>query len=459
LSEDVISLAMLGAIVILAGKRDRFDRSVYLYLVAAQALLVAEELAFTSYASVYGFMNLVGHLLRLGSVYCFYQAIVVVGLTSPANLLFHELTARGESLRRSEQRYRNLVECAPDAIFVNRNDSVDYVNPAALQLFGASMPTEVIGRPILDLFHPDYHGIVAGRIRELRAGTPVPLIDERILRLDGSVRDVEVAAFEDDAGQAIEVILRDVTDRREAERHLVEYAARLASSNEDLERFAYVASHDLQEPLRSIVSFSQLLERRYKGKLGEDADEYIQFIIEGGERMRTLILDLLAFSRVAISTPPPGPVDAEEVVDTALTGLDRAIIDSGAEVTHDPLPVVLADATQLGQVFANLVGNAIKYRRAAGGRDGRVLRPGQRDRDRFRVPRPDLRHLSAPPYPGEVRGDRDRARDREADRGATRGADPGRVGAGKRLDVLFHPAGREGRRGAPIEGKRGPGRM
>ena len=364
-SEYVISLAILGAIVILAWKRDRFDCSVYLYLVAG-------ELAFTSYASVYGFMNLVGHLLRLGSVYCFYQAIVVVGLTRRANLLFHELTARGESLRRSEQRYRNLVECAPDAIFVNRNDSVDYVNPAALQLFGASMPTEVIGRPILDLFHPDYHGIVARRIRELRPGTPVPLIDERILRLDGSVRDVEVAAFpfEDDAGPAIEVVLRDVTDRREAERHLMEYAARLASSNEDLERFAYVASHDMQEPLRSIVSFSQLLERRYKGKLGEDADEYIQFIVEGGERMQTLILDLLAFSRVTISTAPPEPVDAEEVFDTGLAGLDQAIIDSGAEVTHDPLPVVLTDATQLGQVYANLVGNVIKYRRAAGGRDG-----------------------------------------------------------------------------------------
>ncbi len=216
---------------------------------------------------------------------------MVVGLTRPTDLLFRELTAREESLRRSEHRYRSLVEFAPDAIFVNRGDRVDYINPAGLQLFGAAAPEDVVGRPVLDLFHPAYRDMVAERIRRLRAGEPAPLVDEQIVRQDGSVRDVEVAAFpfDDEAGPAIEVILRDVTDRKEAERRMAEYAGRLAASNEDLQRFAYVASHDLQEPLRSIVSFSQLLARRYRGRLDADADEFIGFIVEGGNRMQALI--------------------------------------------------------------------------------------------------------------------------------------------------------------------------
>ncbi len=364
-SEYVIVLLMLATVVLLFLRREHLDRTVFLFLVAALGFLIAGELAFTSYASVYGFMNMLGHLFRLASVYCFYRAIVVVGLTRPTDLLFRELTAREEALRRSEQRYRSLVEFAPDAIFVNRGDRVDYVNPAALQLFGAAAPGDLLDRPALDLFHPSYRGMVAERVRQLRSGGGAPLADEQIVRPDGSVRDVEVAAFsfDDEAGPAIEVILRDVTDRKEAERHMAEYAARLSASNEDLQRFAYVASHDLQEPLRSIVSFSQLLERRYRGRLDADADEFIGFIVEGGERMQALITDLLSFSRVAATEAASVPVEAEAALAGAVSGLDRVIGETGASVTHDPLPAVLGDPTQLRQVFANLVGNAIKYRR------------------------------------------------------------------------------------------------
>jgi PAS domain S-box-containing protein len=365
-SEYVISLVMLATIAVLVRKRDRFDPSVFRYLVAAEVLLIAGELAFSSYASVYGPANLLGHLFRLASVYCFYRAFVVVGLTRPTDLLFRELTTREAALRRSEQRYRSLVECAPDAIFVNRDDRVDYVNPAALSLFGAAAPGEIVGRPALDLFHPEYRGLVSDRIRKLREGSPVPLVHERIVRLDGSVRDVEVAAFpfEDDAGPAIEVILRDVTDRKAAERRTAEYAERLAASNEDLERFAYVASHDLQEPLRSIVGFSQLLERRYRGQLDQDADEFIGFIIEGGQRMQALIQDLLAFSRVTTGARPFERVEMASVFDDVVAELDGPIREAGASVAREVLPAVTGDRTQVRQVLANLVGNAVKYRRA-----------------------------------------------------------------------------------------------
>ena len=364
-SEYVISIVMLGAVALFVLKRERFDPLVFRSLVAALALLIAGELAFTSYASVYGPANLLGHLFRLASVYCFYRAIVVVGLRNPADLLFRELTAREEALRRSEQRYRSLVEFSPDAIFVNRDDRVDYVNPAALQLFGAASPEAMVGRRVYDLFTPAYREFVAGRIRELRAGAPVPLVHEQIVRLDGSVRDVETAAFpfEDGTGPAIEVVLRDVTDRKEAERRMQEYAARLQRSNEDLQQFAYVASHDLQEPLRSIVGFSQLLARRYGGRLDEDADEFIGFIVEGGNRMQTLIRDLLRVARVETQAKEPVPTDAGAVVAGALVLLDPSLKETGATVTVGDLPAVMADPAQLEQVFVNLVGNAVKYRR------------------------------------------------------------------------------------------------
>lgn len=214
-SEYVIVLLMIATIAVLARQRAAFDRTVFGYLVAAQAFLILGELAFTSYVSVCGAANLLGHLFRPVSVYCFYRAIVVIGLTRPTDLLFRELTAREAALRRSEQRYRSLVDYAPDAIFVNRSDRVDYLNPAALQLFGAASPGEILGRPVLDLFAPAYRGLVTDRIRTLRTGLAVPLVDEQIVRLHGEIRDVEVAVFpfEDDTGTAIEVVLRDVTDR------------------------------------------------------------------------------------------------------------------------------------------------------------------------------------------------------------------------------------------------------
>jgi light-regulated signal transduction histidine kinase (bacteriophytochrome) len=137
----------------------------------------------------------------------------------------------------------------------------------------------------------------------------------------------------------------------------------LQLSNEELQRFAYVASHDLQEPLRSIISFTQLLERRYRGKLDTDADEFIGFIVEGGNRMQQLITDLLQLSRVETKAKPLAPTDAGEVAADALRLMETPIREAGATVTVGEMPTVMADAAQLAQVFTNLVGNALKYRR------------------------------------------------------------------------------------------------
>ena len=159
-------------------------------------------------------------------------------------------------------------------------------------------------------------------------------------------------------GKLREDKLRAVTaSRDELDRAKVE----LERSNKELEQFAYVASHDLQEPLRMVISFTQLLAKRYEGRLDENADKYIAYAVDGASRMQQLINDLLTFSRVTSRAVPPESVNCGKVLDDTLDGLASSIEDTGARVTHDPLPIVRADPTQLGQLLQNLIGNAIKY--------------------------------------------------------------------------------------------------
>jgi light-regulated signal transduction histidine kinase (bacteriophytochrome) len=146
-----------------------------------------------------------------------------------------------------------------------------------------------------------------------------------------------------------------------AERMLALHAGELERSNRDLEQFAYVASHDLSEPLRSVAGFVRLLEARYKGRLDEDADEFIRFAVDGVQRMQRLIDDLLQFSRVGRAEAARDPVDLAALVPEVLEGLHDAIERSAADVEVDPLPVVLGDRTQLAQLFQNLLSNAFKF--------------------------------------------------------------------------------------------------
>jgi DNA-binding LacI/PurR family transcriptional regulator/signal transduction histidine kinase len=142
---------------------------------------------------------------------------------------------------------------------------------------------------------------------------------------------------------------------------LEQAAQELGRSNRELELFAYVASHDLQEPLRMVHSYLQLLERRYKGQLDDDADEFIGFAVDGADRMQTLIMDLLTYSRVGTRGKPFEPTDLGDALEAALANLQVAIEESGARITHDQMPTLSVDATQITQLFQNLVGNAIKF--------------------------------------------------------------------------------------------------
>ncbi|MBF8267207.1 MAG: hypothetical protein HW388_715 [Dehalococcoidia bacterium] len=155
---------------------------------------------------------------------------------------------------------------------------------------------------------------------------------------------------------------QDMTQRvKEREQALAQQAAELERSNQELQQFAYVASHDLQEPLRMVASYTQLLARRYQGKLDADADEFIAYAVDGANRMQRLINSLLEFSRVSTQGREPEPTDSAVAFQQAVSNLGMAMEESGAVVTHDPLPTVMADATQLTQVFQNLIGNAIKF--------------------------------------------------------------------------------------------------
>jgi len=155
---------------------------------------------------------------------------------------------------------------------------------------------------------------------------------------------------------------REIAQRRAAEQAVARHAQELARSNQELEQFAYVASHDLQEPLRMVASYTQLLARRYRDRLDSDAHDFIRYAADGATRMQSLINDLLAYSRVGTRGEPLRSADSEAVCEEAIRNLRAAIEESGAEVARDPLPRVLADAAQLRQLFQNLISNALKFR-------------------------------------------------------------------------------------------------
>ena len=160
---------------------------------------------------------------------------------------------------------------------------------------------------------------------------------------------------------AIQVIVTDITERRQAREQLLKTLSELERSNTELEQFAYVASHDLQEPLRAVAGMVQLLQKRYRGKLDERADEYINLAMDGATRMQTLITDLLEYSRVERRGNPILSTDANKALKSALRNLEGSIHKSEATVTNESLPTVEADAIQMTQLFQNLIGNAIKF--------------------------------------------------------------------------------------------------
>jgi PAS domain S-box-containing protein len=243
---------------------------------------------------------------------------------------------------------------------VDRTGKVTLVNREIEQLFGYARE-ELLGETIECLIparfrerHPHFREEFYSEPQSRAMGAGRDLYG---LRKDGTEIPVEIGLnpVETDEGLFVLASIVDISARKRAE-------LELRRSNEELERFAYVASHDLQEPLRTVTSYVQLLERRYGAALDDEAREFVGFAVDGAKRMQALIQDLLSFSRVGTRGAAPEPIGAEAAAEAALESLTAAIAETGAVITRDPLPKVLADAAQLRQLFVNLIGNALKFR-------------------------------------------------------------------------------------------------
>jgi PAS domain S-box-containing protein len=270
-------------------------------------------------------------------------------------------------LAQMEGRYRGLLEAAPDAmVVVNQGGEIVLLNVQAEKQFGYRRD-ELVGQKVKNIIPEGFaERLVADALRSeedalaQQIGTGIELTARR---KDGSEFPIEImlSPLESADGILVTAAIRDITRRKKAESDLLHKVEELNRSNVELGQFAYIASHDLQEPLRMVASYTQLLSRRYTGKLDADADEFIAFAVDGAARMQRLIQDLLTYSRVGTKGQELLDTSSEEALQQAIVNLRGAIQDSGAQITHDHLPGVLADEMQLTQLLQNLIANGIKY--------------------------------------------------------------------------------------------------
>jgi PAS domain S-box-containing protein len=295
-----------------------------------------------------------------------------------------------EHLVQMENKYRGLLEAAPDAmVVVNQAGKIVLLNLQAETQFGYRRD-ELLGQKMSNIVPAGFpERLVADSLRSAEDALAQQIggIELTARRKDGSEFPIEImlSPLESADGVLVTAAIRDITARKNSEAQLLGKVKELNRSNEELQQFAYIASHDLQEPLRMVASYTALLAKRYKGKLDSDADDFITFAVDGASRMQLLIRDLLAYSRVGSKGEQLVDTSSEAALQHAIRNLRGAIEGSGALVTHDALPAVIADEMQLTQLFQNLVGNAIKYRRAEVPRVHITARPSDANKWTFSV--------------------------------------------------------------------------
>lgn len=290
-------------------------------------------------------------------------------------------------LSRSEEKYQKLVEELDESLYHMSipDGKYEYVSPSIHKIFGYT-DKQMYANPLLiqKIIHPDFHPYFQEKWADLLNGIVPPTYEYKITDPEGNERWIiqsSLGIFDED-GQIVGIqgIIRDVTERIKTEQELEQYRQHLEKivenrtaeiesknkelqrSNQELEQFAYVASHDLQEPLRMVSSYTQLLSQRYGDKLDEKGHRFINYAVDGAARMQRLIEDLLSFSRVTTRGKEMVPVDCLNLVGHVCESLKILIRQTGAEITYDQLPEVFGDAVQLEQLFQNLISNAIKFR-------------------------------------------------------------------------------------------------
>lgn len=283
----------------------------------------------------------------------------------------HEAAAK---IELAEQRYRGLFEGAYDAIVVvNKEGNIQLANARTFSLFGYSS-NELLGQPV-EILLPETRRLSHAQLRSNYFHQPQSRAMGAGIELNGVKKDGSTVALDISLSPVITsdelqvtAIIRDITERRQAEATLKKQAdelsrrtQELARSNYELEQFAYVASHDLKEPLRMITSYTQLIARRYETQLDEQAKQYIHFVVDGALQLNALISDLLTYSRASQGELPLATVDFSLLIVQVLKNLSTTIEESGASITFDPLPTTKANSTQMSRVLQNLLSNAIKF--------------------------------------------------------------------------------------------------
>ena len=279
-----------------------------------------------------------------------------------------ELKEKEEALKASEKRYRGLFDLSHDGVvFVGLNGPVEEANPAYLDMLGYELD-ELVGVTYQQLTPPRWAAMEADIVAEqLLSRGYTDEYEKEYIRKGGSVFPVAVRAIlvRDETGAPVRImgIVRDITEQKQAKEALERHARDLARSNEELEQFAYVASHDLQEPLRKIRAFGALLADEKRESLDDEGQQYIDFMTDAAARMQTLVSDLLALSRVTTAAHPFEDLSLAEVFDTVLSDLSVALEEADGQVEVAATPTIEADRTQMEQLFRNLIGNGLKFRR------------------------------------------------------------------------------------------------
>ncbi|KFI22670.1 sensor histidine kinase [Nitrosococcus oceani] len=270
--------------------------------------------------------------------------------------------------REIQLPFERLFDTAPDAMVISDHQGrIVLVNAMAERMLGYSR-AELISQP-LEILVPKQHrdGHARQRQKYYRHPRTRPMGEGRELyavRKDGSMFSAEISLspMEVDGRLLITSAIRDITERKQIQKTLEQQTQDLMRSNAELEQFAYVASHDLQEPLRMVSSYAQLLARRYRNQLDSDADEFIEFMVDGATRMQALINDLLAYSRAGTKNRTFATTNSNGVVRQVLESLQFVVKETQASLAVDPLPLLIADEAQLAQLFQNLISNALKFR-------------------------------------------------------------------------------------------------
>jgi len=283
-----------------------------------------------------------------------------------------ELEMQNEELRKSQSeleesrsKYSDLYDFAPVGYFTfDKNGLTLEANLTAARELGVERAF-IINKPFRAYISAEDRNIFDQHLRDVLTGEDRKTCELRLKRKNRVefYAQLESIAVSDSRGADVcRTSCIDITSRKKIEKELKHLSDELQRSNEDLNRFASAAAHDLQEPLRGIEGFIKLLEKRYKGKLDKKADEFIDYVVDDVNRMQRLIKDLLEYSRVSSKGKAFGPVNCSVVLEQALSNIRTALEESGAAVTYDPLPTVMGDEGQLISLFQNLIGNAIKFR-------------------------------------------------------------------------------------------------